>query len=101
MCPPFLSEYSISTQVGHLILNFRFRKENEDVFYLEQLQDMSKSGAIGRVSLRHLRLANGRYRAFIDVDGMQFSTQPTDFVQYTDAYEEAARRACLHFESRQ
>lgn len=60
---------------------------------------MSKRGLIGTLSHKHHRVANGRFRAFIAFDDMEFSSLPVDCAHYTDAYERAAHNALLHIEN--
>ena len=78
-----------------LLLMKPYISRKRDETHLEHLRNLSTCGFIDQVSIRHLRLPNGRYRAFFLVDGMKFFNDPIDFVDYMDAYEEAARRGCL------
>ena len=62
---------------------------------------MSKMGLIGSISHKHHRVANGRFRAFVSFNDMEFSSLPYDCVDYTDAYEKAAENALRHIENTQ
>ncbi|XP_059353168.1 mucin-2-like isoform X2 [Daphnia carinata] len=68
-------------------------------FYCERLKTLVTTYNLGKVTLNHNQLKTGRFIASIKVGQNMFITYPQDFENVTDAYEEAARQAVIHFET--
>ncbi|KAI9552460.1 hypothetical protein GHT06_022826 [Daphnia sinensis] len=68
-------------------------------FYCERLKTLVTTNNLGKVTLNHNQLKTGRFIASIKVGQEMFITYPQDFDSVTDAYEDAARQAVIHFET--